>query len=199
MGSVNLGLFTNGRGGGGVRAYRDGSQLASSQWKISLGRKARMIKRRLSLSSTVTIAIVTILAGSSSLALAAKPDQAADLAKHLEFAGYTVETTDERLVAKHEERSSLALYKLRNGVLMQAYFISTDKVEADRAACLEMTNRANTRSTAAHSYFDKQGDLVLEAWYQPPYDRKRFAQFLDHFDEARRTLVEEDETTECLN
>ena len=134
----------------------------------------------------------------SSPSAAEKPDGAEEYQTHLEFAGYTVEVTDKRVTARHAAKYNFALYKLRGGVLAQAFITGKPKVKEDRPACLEMVNRVNARTSSVRAYIDKEGDVALEAWYQPPYDKNRFALFLDIFDEARPILIEEDKEVDCL-
>ncbi|MBI1385845.1 MAG: DNA mismatch repair protein [Rhizobiales bacterium] len=147
---------------------------------------------------SLAVACAAFALAASGPALADKPDEAEAYKTHLEFSGYEVTETDDRLSVKHPVKYNFGLYKLRGGLLAQGYITGADKMKSDRLTCLEVVNKVNARITSVRAYIDKDGDLALEAWYQPPYDRTRFAAFMDMFDEVRPILIEEDRDIDCL-
>ncbi len=104
--------------------------------------------------------------------------------QHLEFLGYQVTDEDEgRVGAQHAVRPNLVARDFRGGCLLVAYFRKGDEAEQDRYGFLNAINGLNNPATVARFYADDDGDLAIEAFYNYPYDRVSFGQFMALWDQ----------------
>ena len=136
-------------------------------------------------------------------ATAELPDEADRYEEHLEFLGYRMSRADDIIVAKHETYvATINLRRQQNGVLMYAFFsLSEEGMEDDnRLDVLEMVNRMSTDALATRFFITRDDTFAVEAWYQGPYDRQRFGQFLDqwHRDTNERVMRQSDDVARFL-
>jgi hypothetical protein len=109
---------------------------------------------------------------------------------HLEFLGYTIEERDDDLVARHSSNYNVVLKALRGGILLTAFFTSTDAAKTDPAGFHNVINGLNAGAISVRYYADSDTDLVAEAWYPGAYDRERFGLEINEFNSDLRKLPE---------
>lgn len=103
---------------------------------------------------------------------------------HLEFLGYQVSDEGEgRVGAKHAVRPNLVARDFRGGCLITAYFRGGSLGGRDRLGFLNAINALNSPAAVARFYADDDGDLATEAFYNYPYDRSSFGQFMILWDQ----------------
>ncbi len=104
--------------------------------------------------------------------------------RHLEFLGYAVSDEGEgRIGAKHAVRPNLVARDFRGGCLLTAYFRKGSTAERNRLGFLEAINGLNSPAAVARFYADDDGDLATEAFFNYPYDRGSFGQFMTLWDQ----------------
>ena len=135
---------------------------------------------------------VAVLIGAfavSSLALADLPARADEIKTHLEMLGYTVEKTDKALRCKHDKHVNIFVRSYKGGILISGYFTGNEYSKTHRAEFLEFINTLNKEATVIRAYIDKDGDLMLEAWFVGDYDRARFGKFVDAWHTDAESLL----------
>lgn len=97
-----------------------------------------------------------------------------DVAKHLEFLGYELDTS-EGLFARHERYPNLRVLEKNGGYLLVAWF-GTQGELADK---LSFVNAVNQEAIACRFVIDKDQDFAMEGWYPVEYERTAFARFME--------------------
>lgn len=123
--------------------------------------------------------------------VAAEPEDADNVIKHLEFLGYEVTRKDEQLNARHEKHSNVSLKRYAGGILLTAYYTGNAHSRANRLDFLELVNRFNTDAVAARYYVDKDGDLTVEGYYPGPYRKDLFGLFMENYNLSMGQLSEQ--------
>ncbi len=111
---------------------------------------------------------------------------------HLEFLGYQITREEKFVRAKHEKNLNLVVQSFNSGVLFTAFLSSNDLAKRDMLGFLECANTMNQKALIPRFYKDKDGDLVIEAWYPHIYDRGQFGLFMEQLNNDMR-LVFNDE------
>ncbi len=113
------------------------------------------------------------------------------IASHLEFLGYSIEPTeDERFHARHGSKPNFLAREFRGGCLITAWWDVNEAGADDREGLLEAVNRMNAGAAVARYYIDSDNDFAAEAYYQSPYDRVTFGQFMDLWDHDFANVLE---------
>ena len=103
------------------------------------------------------------------------------LVSHVEFLGYKCEAGKTGgTTCKHPVKINFSAKPLGSGLLMTAFF--TGKEKPLGLEKLNLTNVLNTEATLARFYWDKDGDLAIEAWIAGSYDKARFSIVMDAWD-----------------
>ncbi|MDX1977166.1 MAG: hypothetical protein SFT94_05790 [Pseudanabaenaceae cyanobacterium bins.68] len=119
---------------------------------------------------------------------------------HLEFNGYKVEETDERIFCRHSRKSNLILRDLPNrGVLVTTIYAL--KPEVDRLDLLEYVNHMNSEFFFLKGYAaDVSGlSLVLETFYEGEYNRQNFNLLLENIEIDILRLFDNQSTEQFLS
>lgn len=115
------------------------------------------------------------------------------VARHLEFLGYTVSTEQEgRLIATHTSKPNLVARDYKGGCLLTAFFGADTGAKRKRQGYLETINSLNSPATVARFYADSDGDFATEAFYNYPYDRAAFGRFMDLWDQDFSRVITSD-------
>ena len=103
------------------------------------------------------------------------------LVSHLEFLGYKCEAnTSGGTTCKHPVKINFSAKPLGSGLLMTAFFTGKEKPLGQEK--LMLANALNTEATLARFYWDKDGDLAIEAWIAGGYDKTRYSTVMDAWD-----------------
>jgi hypothetical protein len=118
------------------------------------------------------------------------------VAAHLEFLGYELERRETSIYASHPTKPNYLLSEFMDGVMHRTFWPANERAQDDRLGYLEFVNRLNHNASVTRYYADRDGDLVVEAWYPESYDRARYARFYDgmNSDFGRFVLSPEGET-----
>ena len=136
----------------------------------------------------IGIGIALALAFTS--ANASPPKDASEVKAHLEFLGYEISSSSQRMKATHATELNFFMKSFRGGILVTAFFGGNDLSKRNKAAFLEVLNSLNAKSAASRYYVDGDGDMAIEAYYPGSYDKKSFAAFLDAFQLERANIAE---------
>ncbi|MFN3199108.1 MAG: hypothetical protein ACE366_11975 [Bradymonadia bacterium] len=110
-----------------------------------------------------------------------------NVAEHLQYLGYTIEdhTPGEGLRVTHKQRYGTTFKVFQNGLLLRTYF----DTRAEPHQLLYFANSLNQEAVVARFLLGKDGLFVMEAWMAAPYDRGRFAAFMDAWHQDATTLT----------
>lgn len=144
----------------------------------------------------LVLASLLTLAQSPAQAQPATPSTLDAVRTHLEFLGYACDQKPDKIVATHETKLNVIVQRVGTGILFTAYFTGKDK--SFSPAKLGFTNTLNREATLARFYWDKDGDLVMEAWQTGAYDKPRYAEFMESWDADAGLLSKHDEDLKKL-
>jgi hypothetical protein len=117
----------------------------------------------------------------SSSVFAGPPDSASDIKSHLEYNGYSVEVNDQRLLAKHPSKPNISMKKYNAGILFTSSYIANDNGRNNRDRLVDIVNELNQDAVAVRFYIDKDGDMIVEAYYAGAYDKANFGILLEKY------------------
>ncbi|MBS1170456.1 MAG: hypothetical protein H6R01_1374 [Burkholderiaceae bacterium] len=124
----------------------------------------------------------------ASPALAAVPENAAEIKAHLEFMGYEVSYFKDHMVAKHPIHPNFLLSQQASGMIATKPFKSNATGKQNRAKLLAISNDLNAGALAARYYIDKENDMVVEAFYPGSYSKQSFTLFIDAFNMMQKQV-----------
>ena len=116
------------------------------------------------------------------------PANAEAVKTHLEFLGYKVTQNEKRMKATHSKYVNFLLKKYRGGIYCIAYFGASPEAKSDRLGYLNALNKLNSNAIIVRFYADKVSDLAVEAVYVGAYEKARFGDFIDKFNNAQKQL-----------
>jgi len=111
---------------------------------------------------------------------------------HLEFLGYQITREEKFVRAKHEKNLNLVVQSFNTGVLFAAYIGSNDLGKRDLLGFMDCLNTMNQKALIPRFYKDKDGDLVIEAWYPHLYDKTQFGVFVEQLNADLRLVFSEE-------
>ncbi|HHS97095.1 MAG TPA: hypothetical protein ENK08_04240 [Chloroflexi bacterium] len=103
--------------------------------------------------------------------------------EHLEYLGYEVEQDGEVYRARHTSKWDLVVRDYKGGVLIVTWLGTNEYAKQERLEYLEFINGLNGKAAVARFYADEDMDLVMEAFFGGEYDRVRFGEFMESWDE----------------
>jgi S1-C subfamily serine protease len=122
--------------------------------------------------------VMVALTLASSVASAKVPTDHEKIGTFFRQYNYEVSREEQWLKASHDTYLNLLLKDYKKGVLLQAYF-RTSEMDVGEREIRQLNNRLSLKATTARFYLDGDGDLMCEAWYPGRFDRRRFRSFLD--------------------
>ena len=114
----------------------------------------------------------------ATVASAEVPDDWKKISGLLKDFDYEVEKRDDWVQATHDEYLNMFIKGYKKGVLLQAYFETSDMDVSERTI-RKLNNKLSRNATVARFYIDSDGDLMCEAWYPGKWDEDRFEIFLE--------------------
>ena len=115
----------------------------------------------------------------TSPAFAVLPDNASEIKSHLEFMGYDVSYFKEHIVAKHPVHPNIVIGQHTTGLVVSKPYKSTERGRQNRTKLISLANDLNAAAMAVRYYVDKDGDLIVEAYYPGSYNKQSFSLFID--------------------
>lgn len=112
---------------------------------------------------------------------ASQTNELNQVAAHLKSLGYETAPEGIGLKAKHPKHFDVFVKPFGNGILFTVYLTTKESARKNKGALMEFVNSLNTENTAARAYLNKDGYLVLEAWYPGAYQRSSFTTFADEW------------------
>ncbi len=114
----------------------------------------------------------------ATVASAEVPDDWKKISGLLKDFDYEVEKKDDWVQATHDEYPNMFIKGYKKGVLLQAYFETSDMDVSERTI-RKLNNKLNLNATVARFYIDSDGDLMCETWHPGKWDEDRFDIFLE--------------------
>ena len=99
----------------------------------------------------------------------------AQIAEHLKFLAYEMESQGEAWFGKHPTHPNLRLRGLGGGTLIASFF----GLKGDPATAIRFANELNQKAVVARFLLDPDGDFAMEGWIAAPYDRAAFSAWMD--------------------
>lgn len=115
------------------------------------------------------------------LSWASQSNELNQVAAHLKSLGYETAPEGIGLKARHPKHLDVFVKRFGNGTLFTVYLTTKEAARKNKGALLEFVNSLNNENTAARAYLNKDGYLVLEAWYPGAYQKAAFSLFANEW------------------
>lgn len=137
---------------------------------------------RLALSVFCVFAIGILSAGLvEAQEVATDSDTNPDLAKiaeHLSFFGYSVEESEDVVLATSEDWHNLFIQAFPNGILFTSVYTNDSDFPIQREGVFEVLNSINSDAGLTRSYLTDDDEFLMEIIWTGAYDREQFSIFL---------------------
>jgi hypothetical protein len=119
------------------------------------------------------------------------PANAEAVKTHLEFMGYEVTQNEKRMKATHSKHLNILLKKYRGGIYVVAFYGGNESAKSDRYGYLNAINQLNEKSVIVRYYADEASDLAIESVYLGDYEKGRFSDFMEKFNNSLEQLKDD--------
>jgi hypothetical protein len=115
-----------------------------------------------------------------------------EVSTHLVGLGYRVEQNDELRLANHDTMANFSFRELFGGVLLVAIISGREDTKRDKLGFLSYINsiNENVRNVILiRCSGDRDGNLIVSAWYPHRYERDSFGLFMERWNADITVLV----------
>lgn len=137
------------------------------------------MKRKIAMIVFVLLLGMWLIAGH--ISWASQASELPPVAAHLKSLGYETAKEGIGLKAKHTKHFDVFVKQFGDGILFTVYLTTKESARKNKCALMEFVNALNNENTAARAYLNKDGYLVLEAWYPSAYQKSSFTVFANEW------------------